>query len=77
MAVVNRSATRKERDLIGSRWAVWLFWIAPCVLIISSGGTIAVTHTVAWIDSFIKAGVAYVANTRRCGRPGKNSVADG
>jgi len=60
--------TCKERDLLGSRWALWLLWIGPWVLIICTGNTDNITHTVVWTLSFIVGGVACFVNARRCGR---------
>lgn len=57
-----------ERDLLSSRWATLLLWIGPWVLIIGTGGTSSIIHTIVWTCAFTVAGVACLVNARRCGR---------
>lgn len=57
-----------ELDLLRSRWARWLLWIGPWVLIIGTRQTGNITHTVSWAVAFTVAGVACLVNARRCGR---------
>ena len=62
-----------EKDLLHSRLATGLLWIAPWALIIISaiqinnyGGNLV--HTLGWTVSFAVMGVACLVNARRCGR---------
>jgi hypothetical protein len=61
-------STPSEKDLLRSRWAMWLLWIAPWVLIVASSQTGNTTHTAIWTLSFTVAGAACLVNARRCGR---------
>lgn len=60
--------TESRQDLLHRRTALWLLWVAPWVLIIASGSSSNVVHTVVWTLAFAVMGVACVANARRCGR---------
>ena len=57
-----------EKDLLGSRWATGLLWIAPWVLIVISAKAGTVVHTAVWTISFAVMGAACLVNARRCGR---------
>jgi hypothetical protein len=68
MRAMSECATSHDKDLLGSRWAMWLLWIAPWILIIGSSHTANTTHTVVWASSFTVGGAACIVNARRCGR---------
>ena len=60
----------RKTDLLGSRWALLLWW-GPWVLIIIGGITVLsgnAARTVLWTTGFAVAGVACLVNARRCGR---------
>src|SRR5712692_292735 len=65
---MNQCATSNEKDLLGSRWATWLLWIGPWVLIICSSHTGNITHTAVWTLAFTVGGAACLVNARRCRR---------
>ena len=60
----------RQNDLLGSRWALLLWW-GPWVLIVI-GGLSAIsgntTRTVLWTVGFAVAGAACLVNAHRCGR---------
>ncbi|MDE2154439.1 MAG: hypothetical protein KGJ32_00885 [Xanthomonadaceae bacterium] len=57
-----------DKDLLGSRWATGLLWIAPWVLIVLGANAGTVVHTAVWTISFTVMGMACLVNARRCGR---------
>jgi hypothetical protein len=57
-----------DKDLLGSRWAVWLLWVGPWLLVVIGGFTGNLVRTVLWTAGFTAAGVACLVNARRCGR---------
>jgi hypothetical protein len=62
------SAGSCDQDLLGSRWATGLLWIAPWVLIVLSASAGTLVHTAVWTVSFTVMGAACLVNARRCGR---------
>ena len=65
---MNQCPPSSEKDLLRSRWATWLLWIGPWVLIVGTSNTGNITHTIAWTFAFTVGGVACLVNARRCGR---------
>ncbi len=60
--------TSGAKDLLHSRWATWLLWIGPWVLIVSTSNSGTITHTAVWTLAFTVGGGACLVNARRCGR---------
>ena len=60
--------TANQRDMLGSRWAFGLLWVAPWVLIIVSGSAGNLIRTAVWAFNFTVMGAACLVNARRCGR---------
>ncbi|MGB9429197.1 MAG: hypothetical protein WCC11_04875 [Gammaproteobacteria bacterium] len=60
--------TSQGKDLLGSRWAVWLLWVGPWVLIVIGGAMGNLARTVLWTVGFSVAGAACLVNARRCRR---------
>ncbi len=65
---MHQCPTSSEKDLLQSRWATWLLWIGPSVLIVSTSSTGNITHTIAWTFALTVGGVACLVNARRSGR---------
>lgn len=60
--------TARQNDMLSSRWALWLLWVGPWVLIIVSGNAGNLLRTAVWVCSFTAMGIACLVNARRCGR---------
>lgn len=60
--------TASQSDMFSSRWALWLLWVGPWVLIAVSGSAGDLARTAVWAFSFTVMGAACLVNARRCGR---------
>lgn len=58
----------RQKDLLSSRWAAWVLWGGPWLLILIGEFTGTVARTVLWTAGFSIAGAACLVNARRCGR---------
>ena len=65
---MNACASNNGQDLLARRWALWLFWVAPWVLIFASGFSGNLVRTAAWTFGFAVMGTACLVNARGCGR---------
>jgi hypothetical protein len=68
MRAMSPWAKCQERDLLGSRRALWALWIAPWAVILGTVNAGNLTQTVAWTLSFTVGGAACLVNARRCAR---------
>ena len=65
---MSRGVQRQDRDLLGTRWALWLLWIGPWALVVGTVDTSDIMHTIVWSLSFTVGGAACLVNAIRCGR---------
>lgn len=64
---MTESCSNQKSDLLGSRWALVLWW-TPWVLILIGGFTGNLARTVLSTAGFTVMGTACFVNARRCGR---------
>src|SRR6266852_4655779 len=55
---MNQCPPSSETDLLRSRWAMWLLWLGPWVLIVGTSNTGNIRHPIAWTFAFTVGGVS-------------------
>jgi hypothetical protein len=68
--VESNATTCKSRDILSSRWRVFLLYWLPAIAIVVAGAPAISSgwRTVVWTVALVTMGVACIVNTLRCGR---------